>query len=102
MRLWFSNKLVSPSGIVGAVDKSAVIEFAHDVAVDNLLQFDLANARVATGESPPECLIASENFLKQFDVAIKVVVDLRRRKRRGVWTLSGFVSLIFSHSLSVC
>jgi len=29
------------------VDKAAVIEFAHDAAVDDLLQFDLADARVA-------------------------------------------------------
>ena len=29
------------------VDKAAVIEFAHDAAVDDLLQFDLADSRVA-------------------------------------------------------
>ena len=29
------------------VDKAAVIEFAHDAAVDDLIQFGLADARVA-------------------------------------------------------
>jgi len=35
-----------PDGGEGAVDKAVVIEFAHDVAVDDLLQFDLADALI--------------------------------------------------------
>ena len=65
------------------VDKAAVIEFAHEAAVDDILQFNFAAARVAASESSSAYLMRTENFLKQFDVAIEVVVDLGCGERRG-------------------
>jgi hypothetical protein len=35
-----------PGGDEGPVDKSAVIEFAHDATVDDFFQFDLSDARL--------------------------------------------------------
>ena len=39
--------IILPRGSEDAVDKAAVIELAHEAAVDDLIQFDLADARIA-------------------------------------------------------
>jgi hypothetical protein len=60
-----------PGGGEGAVDKAAVVEFAHEAAVDDLLPFDLADARVTAQRQALNVAHSFSNGL--IDVSVQLV-----------------------------
>ena len=64
----------SLAGYMHPVDKAAVIEFAHDAAVDDLLQFDLADARVVAEHQALDIVHSFDNGLSELGVQIVPVV----------------------------